>query len=145
MSWLKLFCWDGLLPSVVALVPAFVCQFVGRNHLFALLVAVTVPVSASLIRAAIGPSQLQHAGPPWFLRQVIFAIAVALLFALELVSSIGQLSEPLPTEVWCLMIACYLLYFGLMALAFRPFPLGGSATGPAQNIAQQPLPRRDQQ
>ncbi len=118
-----LVCWDGLLPSAVALLPAIVCLFVGRNHLVALLVAVTVPVSASLIRASVGPSHLQHAGPPRVVRQVVFSAAIALLFALELVSSIAQLSNPLPTEVWVLIIACYLIYFALMAVAFRPFPL----------------------
>ncbi len=123
LSRFALLCWDGVLPSAVAATPAIVCHFFGRNHLAAWLAAVMVPVFASLIRASVGSDHLKHAGPPSIIRQIVFSAAVALLFALELISNIGQLSDPLPTEVWLLIITLYLIYFGLIVAALRPFPL----------------------
>ena len=123
LSWSAILCWDGLLPAVVAAIPVFTCYFLGRNHLGALLAAVMIPVFASLIRASVGPRHLQHAGSPIVLRQLFFAAAVAVLFAIELFSNIAQLSEPLPTEIWLIVAAAYFMYFGLIVLAMRPFPL----------------------
>jgi hypothetical protein len=123
LSWSAILCWDGLLPAAVAVIPAIVSYLLGRNHLVALLAAVMVPVFASLFRASAGPTHLQHAGSPVVLRQLSFAAAVAILFAIELFSNIAQLSEPLPAEIWFIVAAAYLTYFGLIILAMRPFPL----------------------
>lgn len=134
MSWLSLLCWDGFLPLGVTLLPAIVCRFAGRHHFVSLLVAVVIPVSASLVRASIGANHLQHAGPPLVVRQIVFSVGISLLFALELVSSISQLSDPLPNEVWGGIIAGYLVYFGLMAGAFRPISLCGEPDSPVDEL-----------
>lgn len=123
MSWSAIMCWDGLLPLAVAAIPASACHLLGRNHLGTLLAAVMVPVFASLIRASAGTGHLQHAGSPTILRQLAFAAAVALLFAIELISNIAQLSEPLPIEVWMVIVGAYFIYLSLIVLALRPFPL----------------------
>lgn len=123
MGWSIILCWDGLLPAVVALSPVCARYVLGPHHFGTLLLAVVVPVVASLTRAAAGPVHLKHAGPPSVIRQVAFAAAVALLFAIELTSSISQISGPLPGSVWLIIGLAYLVYFALIVLALRAFPL----------------------
>ncbi|HEY4260924.1 MAG TPA: hypothetical protein VGM98_12220 [Schlesneria sp.] len=123
MRWSAIICWDGLLPVIVAVIPACACYLLGRNHLASLLAAVMVPVFASLIRASAGPTHLQHAGSPAVPRQLAFAAAVALLFAIELMCNVAQLSEPLPIDIWLIISVAYFIYLSLIVLAMRPFPL----------------------
>lgn len=123
MSWKSILTWDGILPAAVVGIPAVACSIFGKNHLFTLLTTFMLPVIASLFRASAGPGHLRLAGPPWLIRKLIFAAAVVLLFVLELISNVGQVSNPLPVGLQICLLAAYLIYFGMIVLTFRRFPL----------------------
>ncbi len=123
MSWKSILTWDGILPAAVVGIPAIASSTFGKNHLFTLLTVVMLPVIASLIRASAAPEHLRLAGPPKLIRKLIFAAAVVLLFALELISNLAQVSNPLPVGIQICLLAAYLIYFGMIVLTFRRFPL----------------------
>jgi hypothetical protein len=128
VTWFAIFCWDGLLPIAVIAITAVSCSLYGCNHKNSLLTATMLPVIAALIRAATAPRHLEQLGSPRIVRQLIFAAAVAMLFAVELLSSIAQLGNGMPAEIWIMVSMLYFIYFGMIVLAFRKYPLSLLAT-----------------
>lgn len=122
MSWKRIITWDGLLPGTVVGIPTVACFLFGRNNLFTLLTAFVLPIIASFIRASAGPRHLRLAGPPWLARKLIFAAAIAFLFFLELMTTFGQLGNQ-AVEEELILLAGYVIYFGMIVLTFRRFPL----------------------
>ncbi len=122
VSWKRIIAWDGILPAAVVGIPTIASFLFGPNNLFTLLTALALPIIASFIRASAAPEHLRLVGPPWLIRKLLFAAAIAFLFFLELMTTFTQLANP-AVEEELILLAGYVIYFGMIVLTFRRFPL----------------------
>jgi hypothetical protein len=112
--------WDGVLPWVAAAVPLLLSAVFGNDHPGVVL-ALFVPILTALARAAIGYDQIaqvNHGRAPWA-RQVALAVAIAILFAFEIVSGVLAFSDDAPLEAWLVLFALYSAYLAMIWLALR--------------------------
>jgi hypothetical protein len=112
--------WDGILPWVAAAVPLLLSALFGNDHPGVVL-ALFVPIMTALGRAAIGYDQIAKVNrgkAPW-LRQVALAIAIAILFAFEIVSGVMAFADDAPLEAWLVLSALYCSYLVMIWLALR--------------------------
>ena len=112
--------WDGVLPWVAAAVPLLLSTLFGNNHP-AVVLALFVPIVTALARAAIGYDQIAQVNrgrAPWA-RQVALAVAIAILFAFEIVSGVLAFADDAPLEAWLTLFAVYCAYLAMIWLALR--------------------------
>ena len=112
--------WDGILPWVAAGVPMLLNALFGNDHPGVVLV-LFVPIMTALGRAAIGYDQIAQVNrgkAPW-LRQVALAVAIAILFAFEIVSGVLVFADDAPLEAWLVLFALYCSYLIMICLALR--------------------------
>ena len=112
--------WDGVLPWVAAAVPLLMRVLFGNDHPGVVLV-LFVPIVTALARAAIGYDQIAEVNrgrAPWT-RQVALAVAIAILFAFEIVSGVLVFSDDAPLEAWLVLFVLYGSYLVMIWLALR--------------------------
>src|SRR5687767_13255029 len=100
-AWIPAAGWDGVLPWVAAAVPLLLSAVFGNDHPTVVL-ALFVPIMTALARAAIGYDQIAQVNrgkTPWT-RQVALAVAIAILFAFEIVSGVLAFADDAPLEAW---------------------------------------------
>jgi hypothetical protein len=112
--------WDGVLPWVAAGVPLLMRVLFGKDHPGVVLV-LFVPIITALARAAIGYDQIAEVNrgrAPWT-RQVALAVAIAILFAFEIVSGVVVFADDTPPEALLVLFALYCAYLAMIWLALR--------------------------
>jgi hypothetical protein len=117
---LEMLRWDGILPWVAAGVPLLMRVLFGKDHPGVVLV-LFVPIITALARAAIGYDQIAEVNggnAPWT-RQVALAVAIAILFAFEIVSGVVVFTDDAPLEAFLVLVALYGAYLAMIWLALR--------------------------
>src|SRR5262245_28589525 len=102
-DWLRMFLtWDGLLPLVVAAVPALVWTLVPDNVAAVAVAAILIPMAAALTRAAIGARQVRRlcGGYLPLGRQVALAAAIVFLLLFEGAVAFFVLADDEPPAAW---------------------------------------------
>ncbi|MBI3866631.1 MAG: hypothetical protein HY290_32515 [Planctomycetia bacterium] len=119
---LQILGWDGALPLVVALAPAFVKTFWPQPPVGVGLFLILAPPGAAMFRAHIGWHQIaQRCGgrAPW-LRQVAMAAAIAMLFLFESAVSALTFANNAPAGAWWIPCGSYAAYLAFVTFALRP-------------------------
>src|SRR5688500_6397995 len=89
------------------------------GHPAELFPALFVPILTALARDALGHDQIvriNHGSAPW-LRQIALAIAIAILFVVEIVSAVLVFADDAPAEAWLVPLGFYGLYLVVISLA----------------------------
>lgn len=112
--------WDGVLPLLVSAVPLAVRLCLPKDHVAGLVVFVSLPSLAALVRCTAGIKRLQEIcdGALPILRQLALAMAIILLFMFEGLVTAMTLSREGEPVLWVIAGAIYLAYLVMITLAF---------------------------
>lgn len=125
MSWSQRFLsfvgWDGFLPFAVAISPVIVRLLLPKNHIAEIVVAIFVPIAASLVRAMVGGYQIRRIcnGVLPILRQAALAVAIVALLLFEMCIAVLTFANNEPLLVWLVPIGAYFTYVGAISIALR--------------------------
>lgn len=112
--------WDGCLPLLVAIAPAFFPFVIPGRDLAELTAVIMVPIVAALVRAHFGYRQLEkYRGRATLGRQLLFGLAIAVLLLFEGLSAVLHCANVIPPSVWFTAGAIYLVYLSLMVPVLR--------------------------
>jgi hypothetical protein len=125
LAWLiSVAAWDGALPLFVAGGTLLVANIDPRPRgIMVPFAATCIPVGALIVRGGRGFRDLARFGPVRLFssRVIAFCIGLFLLLTIEAISSVLYLDGFVPSGGDFLFLGCvYLVYFLLMAIAFRP-------------------------
>jgi hypothetical protein len=79
---LTIFCWDGLLPVVVILLPVCLKIIMPRLPVIAGVAGILVPLTALSIRVVVGFKRLLR-GQSYLWQLIVFLVGISILFLVE--------------------------------------------------------------
>ncbi len=126
------FCWDGIMPAVIVIVPLVARLLFPRNDAVSVVINVFLPIFAFFIRLAVGNQRFAR-GELYGWQSLLFLIAVFFLIFLDtmLILFQSQRGGIRPPD-WTLLGLLYLGYLTAMAVAF--FPLRYTLHGRADRV-----------
>jgi|SRR5579863_5295908 len=114
--------WDGLLSIGAAVAMIVIRATLKAGHPLEVIAILLIPMIIALIRAGIAHRQLARACSevPSLPRQVVFALAISLLFLFEICAGVLTRVPNAPVEWWAIVALLYVAYFACIAWALRP-------------------------
>ena len=127
-TWLlRVFAWDGILPVCVLAIPSIIHWALPNNRGIIELTAVTLPIVAFVVRAAVGYRHIAANNCSREVRAVQYSVFYLAIFVFVLVDCVMILSHLIPKGavgdgdylIFSILIGSYLL---LMTVAMYPGP-----------------------
>jgi hypothetical protein len=121
----SIFCWDGILPLTVAMVPKLIAKLFQGAPRSLEVTFVAVPIAALLLRYVNGRKKFRT-GQMFRWQAVAFGIAVLLLFVFDamlvMISLIPNqaVPRPVPRDAYLTCVGVYLIYLPFIAMALFP-------------------------
>lgn len=122
-GWLRLsLAWDGVLPLTTTIIPFVVWLAFPGNDGAILLTFFYLPMFAAFLRTDIGYDQIKQicGGKAPVLRQCALAIAIMMLFLLDMITSLWIMAPFDTSETILPAVGFYIGYLVFIALALAP-------------------------